>query len=145
MNTDLTWFYRLPFADQVSLLRDPRQTVRGDLVSTLFLDRALMGSKWTSNDGGIQWTLDPDAAQQLISIRQQLNEWWSTLTSEEQAYIAEHRAGELDGEHRSAVQRASLDPVSDDGHLVVVVSDNKTGRFRLPEMIRIYAELRAAS
>jgi hypothetical protein len=40
----------------------------------------------------------------------------------------------------------SRDPVSNGphAHLVVVVSDNRTSRFRLPQMIQVYVEMKAA-
>lgn len=146
MTAELDWFYRLPFAEQVPLLGDPRQAIVGEHARTLFRDRALMGSKWTSNDGGSRWSLDSEAAQQLTSIRQQLDEWWQLLTVEQRDYIAAHRDGELDKQYGDVVRGASRDPEADGpyAHLVVMVSDNKTGRFRLPQIIRLYVEMKAA-
>lgn len=45
----------------------------------------------------------------------------------------------------NVVQSASLDPMTHAprGHLVVLVSDNKTGNFRLSAMIRTYVDLKA--
>lgn len=87
----------------------------------------------------------PPVGRRLAAVEMQLHQWWSTLTAEQQAYIIEHRGGELEKSYGDVVRQASRDPVSDGTHsyLVVLVSDDKTGRFRLPEMIRIYVEMKA--
>lgn len=99
---------------------------------------------WLSNDGGGSVELSATAAQTLLAVRAQLDHWWQSLDGDQVDYIVQNRDGELDGSYRSVVQAASLDPVTHapHGQLVVTVADNKTGRFRLPELIRIYVDVR---
>lgn len=146
--TDLSWFYHLHPRVQVSLLRDPYAPLAGDLAVRLGSNGpGVYTAQWLSNGDPARWSLAPDAARTLSAIRLQLDHWWSDLPADEQAYIVENRTGELDGKYRDLVLGASRDPVNDGphAHLVVVVSDNRTGRFRLPEMIRIYVEMTVAA
>jgi len=147
MTTDLDWFYRLHPRDQVGLLRDPHQDLHGDLANRLFVAQKAVAAQWLSNEGGAKVSLLPPAARKLYTVRLQLDQWWSALTEGERSYIVENRAGELAREYGDLVQRANRDPVADgpDAYLVVLLSDNKTGRFRLPTMIRVYVEMKAAS
>lgn len=145
---DLSWFYQLAPAAQVALLRDPHGALSGELAVRLAIPGpGVYQELQTQSDGGsASLRLSPSAAEHLAAIRLQLDEWWSHLPADQQAYVIENRRGELDGEYREIVLRASRDPVGNGphAHLVVVVSDNKTGRFRLPQMIQVYVEMKTA-
>lgn len=144
MTTDLDWFYDLPPAEQSVLLRDPYANVNGPLAVRLAKNGPGVYGSVPSTDG-LEWKLSPEFASKLSAIRLQLDHWWQSIETDQQAYIVENRSDELAGEYHDVVQAASLDPITHapHGHLVVLVSDNKTGRFRLPAMIRTYVDLKA--
>lgn len=145
---DLSWFYNLHPDVQVALLGNPHAALTGDLAAHLAKSGpGVYQAYWVSNGAPGPWALVGDAAETLWAIRLQLDDWWSNLSEDGQRYITENRSGELDGAYYDIIHRASRDPVDDrpNAHLVVMVSDNKTGRFRLPEMIRIYVEMQVAS
>lgn len=143
---DLSWFCNhLPPEDQVSLLRNPDQVLPAGLAQRLMHKPGVFSARWLSNDGPSGWELTRSAATTLGGIRSQLDHWWSGLSPERQAYIMENRRGELDGEYADDIRRASEDPVEKPGaYLVVLVTDDKTGRFRLPQMIQVYVEMKTA-
>ena len=144
MTDSLEWYDRLHPKEQISLLRDPHQNLHGDLAKRLVLAKEAYGSHWTSNDGGATWSLLPEAASKLSAIKAQFDEWWGKLDTDQQEHIIENRAGELDRDYRDVVQGASPGQLTDTSHqhVVIVASDNATGRFRLPTMVRNYVELK---
>lgn len=144
MSTDFNWFLALTPDERVALWQDPYRDCNGPLAVKLAQGKG--PGVYGSGTGETRWKLSPDVAAELSAIRRQLDQWWGEVEADQKAaYIIENRAGELDSDYRSVVQAASLDPITDvpHGHLVVIVSDNKTGRFRLPSMIRAYVDMRA--
>lgn len=150
MASDYEWFFALTPDERVSLWRDPYGDCNGPLAVKLATGQdgqpGVYGSVPVSWTDGVRWKLSSEAAAELSAIRRQFDQWWQRIEADQQSYIVENRGGELSGEYHDVVQAASLDPITNapHGHLVVIVSDNKTSRFRLPQMIRTYVELRAA-
>ncbi len=150
MASDFTWFFALKPDERIALWRDPYGDCNGSLAVKLATGNegqpGVYGGVPASLTDGVRWKLSPSVAAELSAIRRQLDQWWQSLDADQKAYIVENRGGELSGEYHDVVQAASLDPVTHapHGHLVVIVSDNKTGRFRLPQMIRTYVEVKAA-
>ena len=97
---------------------------------------------WLSNPPrDTEFTLHGELPDKLETIRIHLDQWWSNLDPEVQAYLNENRDGELDGDYKGAVMRAGDGEA--DGLIVAVVQDNKTGRFRLPPIVDVYVEMHA--
>ncbi|MBU8824391.1 hypothetical protein [Mycolicibacterium goodii] len=140
--SDLDWFYGLSSAERVALLRDPNQDLPGTLADRLVDDYRIAKSWWESSGEPPRLMLAPHAATKLIDIRARLDHWWSNLSPDERAYIAENREGHLESRYHDVVQAPAYDPVTrvplPD---LVVVSDHKTGLFRLPRLMSIYVEM----
>lgn len=144
MTTDLAWFYSLPPADRISLLRDPRQRLTGELAKRLFLRQEAFMTQWWSNDGGASVELSATAAQSLLAVRAQLDEWWKNLDADQRAYIIGNRAGELEAGYHDVVQAPAYDAINKVPHAdMIVVSDDKTGRFAVPRLTRVYVDMKA--
>lgn len=130
-NVSLGWLFtgRLTMDDQVALLNRPHD-LPDDLVQRLQRAR----------DVSVTDTL----ADTLDYQRGQLDRWWEDRTPEQQAYLIEQRAGELDEDYADTVQAASADPVNDPNALVVVVVRDlkNNNRFRLPPMVDVYVEMK---
>ncbi|WP_131814020.1 hypothetical protein [Mycolicibacterium fortuitum] len=146
-DVDLSWFYNLLGPDdQAQLLRNPYAALPSRLVERLSIGfNNGPGVFRYAGDGKVgSPLLSIKAADNLDAIRLQLDEWWQRVSADQQSYIVAHRDGELDGAYREVVQAASLDPITHapHGHLVVTVADSRTGRFRLPTMIRAYVGLK---
>jgi hypothetical protein len=75
-------------------------------------------------------------------VRAQLDRWWQRRSPEEPAVLIEHRREEFGREFWEMVMDAEpLEP--NQPPIVAVVSDNRTGRFRLPSILAEYVELKA--
>ena len=59
----------------------------------------------------------------------------NSLDADEQAYLKKHRADKLPDDSPGWSDMLKL--------LVVVIVADKTGRFRLPPMVRVYVEMKA--
>lgn len=74
----------------------------------------------------------------------QLDRWWQRLKADERAELIEHRHDELSANLWQTVMNAEpLEP--DRPPMIAVVSDTRTGRFRLPPVLAEYVELKAIS
>lgn len=131
----LEWFCKyLELREQVSLLRDPEQALSVPLAEKLSRNILVISDA--------RLTLSPTLIEQLTDIRKRLNAWWKELDPDDRAYIIENRNGEFDGRYAVLIHDAGL-ASSVEGALAGVVSDGGTGRFRLPQMIRVYVEMEA--
>ncbi|MBP3087483.1 hypothetical protein [Mycolicibacterium fortuitum] len=144
MATDLEWFFRLRSNEQFDLLRDPHQDVHGELAQRLFLAKQIVGSEWVSNDGGTHWSLATETASTLSAIRLRLDQWWQNLEADQKAHIIGNRAGELEADYHDVVQAPAYDAITKAPHAdMLVVSDDKTGRFTVPRLTRVYVDMKA--
>lgn len=144
----LSWFYSLPPGDQAELLGNPHRDVNGPLAVKLASRPGLYTPHFTPPESdGLVWRISPDAARRLSAIRRQLDAWWVNVTTEQKAYITENRSGQLAQAYAEIVHGAGRDPLADgpDAYLVVLVSDTRTGQFRLPAMVRAYVDMTVAA
>jgi len=141
---DLSWFYSLDaLEDQVSLLRDPHQVLPMPLAKRVMGNPGIFSARWVHGDEPTQWHLTTGAAEKLAEIRARLDQWWPGLSADDRAYIIENRNGEFDVDgYASLIHDAGLGS-SVEGSLAGVVSDAKAKRFRLPQMIQVYVEMKA--
>lgn len=136
----LEWFSQhLTLREQVPLLRDPRQSITNAMAVKLS-HRFLV---YAADSDPERWQLAPSLIGQLTDIRDRLDVWWEGLGPDDRAYIIESREGELDGEYAVHIHDAGL-ASSVERALAGIVSDGKTKRFPLPQMIRVYVEMKAA-
>jgi hypothetical protein len=74
----------------------------------------------------------------------QLDRWWQRLDADERAELIEYRHDELSADlWRTVMNAEPLEP--DQPPIIAVVSDARTGRFRLPPVLAEYTELKANS
>jgi hypothetical protein len=139
---ELGWFHRLSMDDKVRLLRNPDGALPPELVEQFLHNPGVYTSYWVSEGSPDRWALTPEASRKLNAQRDQLDWWWSRVEPADQAYLVAHRAEELSGEYADLVMNASS--TAEHAALVVVmVRDNRTGRFRLPHMMDVFVELQA--
>ncbi|GAY14187.1 hypothetical protein [Mycobacterium sp. shizuoka-1] len=137
----------LPMDVKVTLLERPHGAVPKELVPRLsrLSGTSLAGPAiWLSNPPGSDpggFTLHGELPDRLEVIRALLDHWWSTLDAEVRDHLVENRNGELDGQYKDAVM--CVGDGKPGGLIVAVVQDNKTGRFRLPAIVDVYAEMKA--
>jgi hypothetical protein len=137
-------YFNLAMEDKVRLLKNPHGRLSPGLVQRLsrFPGTVAGEAVFTSNEPkGTGFRLSPSLAGQLDHIEGYLDEWWTGLDPEDQDHLIEHRAEQLAAEYAPVVLAAG--DGKPEGLIVAVVRDNKTGRFRLPPMIRVYVELQA--
>lgn len=141
----LAWFHRLSMDEKVQLLRDPHGALPAPLVTRLVQklgtdNPGVYTTQWPGNGNpSTGFRLQPSEASKLEAQREQLERWWDQLADHDRAYLVEHRTDELPGGYAPLVRRAQHDPVL----IVCIVSDNRTGRFRLPLMVDVFVELQA--
>lgn len=71
----------------------------------------------------------------------QLDRWWQRLKADERAELIEHRHDELSADLWQTVMNA--EPLeTGQPPMIAVVSDTRTGRFRLPLILAEFVELR---
>lgn len=143
-DNSLAWFHRLSIDDKVLLLRDPHGKLPERLVVQLGRLGAdgpgvLTNAYFPANGGPTGFHVSGSEASRLEAQREQLERWWDHLSGDDRSYLIEHRADELPAEYAALVRQAHLEPVL----IVAIVSDNRTGRFRLPPMIDVFVELQA--
>ncbi|ORV90672.1 hypothetical protein AWC11_12070 [Mycobacterium interjectum] len=141
-HNSLTWFHRLSMDDKVHLLRDPYGALPPRLVDQFLSRPGVVGTYWMSQISSTRWTLVPAEAARIADQRDQLEWWWSHIDDADQAYLVEHRSEELPKEYASVVTSAGSTG-SNPALVVVMVADNRTGRFRLPLMVDVFVELKA--
>ena len=145
MATDFKWFFALTADERAALWRDPYGDCNGDLAVKLARatngEPGVAGAVPTSPNEPVHWKLSPEVATQLSAIRRELDAWWKTVPDDDKAYIIENRAGELESRYGPLIRKASSDPHV---YVPVTVSDNRTGRFRLPSMVRAYVDMMAS-
>jgi hypothetical protein len=74
--------------------------------------------------------------------RARLDQWWQRRSAEERAVLIGHRRGELSADYwRMVMDAEPLEP--NKPPIVAIVSDNRTGRFRLAPILAEYVELKA--
>ncbi|MDQ1719477.1 MAG: hypothetical protein QOE89_3430 [Pseudonocardiales bacterium] len=147
----LWWFDQLLLDDRVDLLEDPFRSLPPHLVDRFARSPKMLGAGhayWVKEDMGSSPggpSLGTVPANRLEDYRHQLDYWWSNLKAAEREYLIGHRADdELDGEYADKVQAVTNLPLQPENPLVViVVRDNRTGRFGLPAIMRTYLELKA--
>jgi hypothetical protein len=144
MPADFGWFYRLSMDEKVTLLRDPYGTLPAGLIEHLLERPGVVGIYWATQDGPTRWILTPEAAKELSAAGHQLEWWWDRLDDDAQAHLIAHRRDEIDGRYASLVSDAS-GTAPDPALVVVMVSDNRTGRFRLPQMVDVFVEMQAGN
>lgn len=137
-------YSKLPMDDKVRLLKNPHGRLSPGLMQRLNrLPVTVSGDAvFTSNEPtGTGFRLSASLAERLDHIDSHLEEWWTNLDPEDQDHLIEHRVEELDAEYAELVLAAG--DGKPEGLIVAIVRDS-AGRFRLPGMVAVFVEMKAA-
>lgn len=141
-DNSLAWFHRLSMNDKVHLLRDPYGALPARLIDQLLARPGVVGTYWASQISSTRWILATAEAAKLADQRDQLEWWWTNLSDDDRTYLIDHRDEEFPSNYASLVRNASSTDANP-ALVVVMVTDNRTGQFRLPLMVDVFVELQA--